>query len=36
MLFEGIAAAKLRQAARDNPAIMDKTLFIPSLLARII
>src|SRR3989442_3720301 len=34
MLFEGIAAAKLRQAARDNATMMGKTLFIPRLLAR--
>src|SRR6266850_824274 len=36
MLFEGIAAAKLRQAARDDTTMMDKALFIPSLLPRII
>src|SRR5882724_2041943 len=36
MLFDGLVAAKLRQAARDNATIVHKTLFIPSLLPRII
>src|SRR5207244_8812561 len=36
MLFDGLVAAKLRQAARGNASIIHNTLFIPSLLPRII